>query len=96
MGFIDEYGYESEQWSDAERGLWDDLTDNHPGLFNDEQGQFLFHEAMFDTQLWEGENVETRQELEEQMKDYLDGWDIDFDQDFDWDTYGEWYDSVAG
>lgn len=92
-GFIESYGYESGEWSDQERGIWDSLTAGHPDAFQSEELQLIFHEAMFDTAMWSNDNAAIREDMEAALIQYLEQYDIDFNESFDYDAYREWYDS---
>lgn len=87
---MSEFSSEFEDWSDTEYNLYADLLGDDPDLIDDERLQIEFHEALFDREL----DAETREEIYNDLLDYLDELGIDFEAEFDWIEYREWYDAA--
>lgn len=80
--------YVPEDWDDLEFDIYDDLMRGMPiEALNDTELQDLFNEALFSGLPHLGDKYD-------ELKLYLwDEYGIDFNEDFDWDSYREWYDS---
>ena len=80
---------EGSPFSEAQSALWNDFTlGAAPELHDDNIGQMLFHEALFDQDL----TPEQRDVVYDAMVEYMmDNYGIDFDDVFDWENFREWY-----
>lgn len=77
-----------DNWDDREFEMFDDLMRGMPiDNLNDTELQDLYHDALFSGHEHLGKEYDD-------LLDYLwDEYGIDFKEDFDWDSYREWYDS---
>lgn len=81
-----------EEWNDTEINLFDDLVGGDAFIGDDPQLQEWFDTAMFNSDV----SPEEREQAYQHMVEYLwDEYDIDFDQEFDWEDFREWYDTQA-
>lgn len=75
-----------DDWSNAERGMWEDFDSF--GVVDDPVAQAMFHEAYFNFD----HDSETINTLRDAFDDYMHSeYGIDFDSVFDWDAYRESY-----
>lgn len=89
MGWDDDYDYYvPASWSEQEANLYDDFLSGNPEIASDHQLQFLYHAALFETDLSAPDRHIILVELENYL---LEEYDIEFDDVFDWDGYREWY-----
>lgn len=78
-------------WEPTEAELFNDLLGGEPELFQDPELQDIFHEALFDDDI----DARSRAESYDDLIAYLwDEYGIDFEADFDWESYREWYDAA--
>ena len=80
-----------DHWDADETEMWDDFVELDGRLANDDFAQIMFHEAFFDLDI----NPEERDQYYEQLTEYLaSGYEIDFDETFDWEDYRDWYEAA--
>lgn len=78
-----------EQFGKHEYELWHDFAGGMDEVYYDQNAQILFHEAMFNFGAWTDDQ---REAIQDMMHDYfVEEYDIDFDEYFDWEGYREWY-----
>ena len=83
---------EYEDWSFTEQNLWDQVTNSHPELAGDREAEMYYHLGYFSDGDLSGKDMQIMQDA---LINYLnDNYDIDWDQEFDWEDYREWYDAA--
>jgi hypothetical protein len=80
----------SDYFSNAERHIWEEITDSYPDLAEDRFLQSQFHTFM-DPHIGGDLRAAAYDGLRSYMDDY---YSLDFDDVMDWDAYQEWYDSL--
>lgn len=78
-----------DRFSEREYGMWYDFAGGMEDVYSDQSAQTLFHEALFNFGEWSDAQ---REAIEDMMFDYfLEEYGIDFEDQFDWESYREWY-----
>jgi hypothetical protein len=77
------------RFSHTESYLWQDAFGE---TFRDQTAEALFHAAYFDQDYTTDERVQVRRALQEYM---AEEYDIDFDEQFDWEAWRESYGQAA-
>lgn len=79
-----------EYWDPIESRTFVDLTDGIPATMENPYLQDLYHDAMWNLDIPIRERDSAHNELVEFIREQ---YDIEFDQEFDWEAWREWYDS---
>ena len=80
------------EWSDIERGLFEDMAAYDPDIIDDHMLQTLYDTAMFDWDICR----EERDYAYNALVEYLwTEYGLDFEDVFDWEAYREAYDNAA-
>jgi hypothetical protein len=77
-------------WTQQVAEMWDDVTDGL-GWQSDDYGKMLFETAYIER----GVSSDVRAHAREMLENWFEnryGWS--FDDQFDWDSWREWYESV--
>lgn len=79
-----------DDWYSTELVLFDQLINGNEDIGSDYRLQDLFDDALFNG--FETLTPEERSDALDELRDYLwDEYGIDFDQEFDWESWREWY-----
>lgn len=77
-------------WHPIEATVFEDLTDGIPAIMDNVYVQDLYHDAMWNLDIPIRERDAAHNELVEFIHDQ---YEIEFDQEFDWEAWREWYDA---
>lgn len=84
---MDEWDYPDE-WDSAEAEMFYDLTDGIDAMLEDQTLQALFHDGLFADDY----SPDEQQAIFETLVDYFyEEYDLEFNQEFDWEAFREWY-----
>jgi hypothetical protein len=83
------YGENYPGWSNTEIGIYESITE-YTAAYDDDEGKALFHAAYFELDRDWDDIKAIRAEVEQY---FLEEYEIDIEEDFDWDDWRDWYDS---
>lgn len=80
-----------DNWLPLEIEIFENVTEGIPAMLENPYVQGLYHDAMFNREI----SGDMRDEAYNELTQFVhDQYDMDFADEFDWDEWREWYESL--